>query len=72
MGELYTTVTGWVMWVGIAATVISIAFIGIRVIYGMRGRSQIAADALGHAPYVALGSALITSAVAITRVLYGG
>jgi hypothetical protein len=70
--ELYDLVAGAAFWSGMAVTIVVAVVIGIRVVGGMRGRSQSAADALGHLPYVLVGSTLITVAVPIVEALYSG
>jgi threonine/homoserine/homoserine lactone efflux protein len=67
--SLIDQVISWLFWGGITISILTIVWIGIAVIVGMRNRSQQAADALGRLPQVFAGSILIASAAKIADML---
>lgn len=70
VGTLFGLGTSWGLWLAGAAAVISLIGIGIAVIVGRRNRSQGAADAFGHMPWVFGGAILATSAPVLAQALF--
>lgn len=70
-GEIAAEALGWLAWAAGFAAVGALIVIGIRMMIGMRNRSQMAADSLGSLPWVFGGLVLVSSASAIARAVIG-
>ena len=69
VGGLFALAGGWALWAAGAAAVLTIMGTGIAVMIGRRNRSQGAADAMAHIPWVFLGGVLVTAAPLIGRAI---
>ncbi|WP_278315017.1 hypothetical protein [Lolliginicoccus levis] len=63
--DFINTALGWTKWFGLIAGLGGLFAIAIMMMVGVRGRSDMAKSALGHAPWVFGGLAIIGGAAAL-------
>lgn len=69
IGSLFGLAGGWLLWAAGAAAVLTLMGTGVAVMIGRRNRSQGAADAMAHVPWVFLGGVLVTAAPLVAQAI---